>query len=210
MLTASGHPTEVIGDQPADGVEFTVFKGGAEFIVELGDFGDGLDAVALVLRRVFDDDDMVAFFVEIEFVFDVAHNLFKHVFNRNQPRPPAIFVDDDGQMITVASKILEQHIEPLGFRHKDGRAQQVAHISVFVVGEFEQFLGVQNAQNVVPVAFDHRKARVRGIDDMGQEFFRRLADVDDIHLRARHHDVAHGQRSHLQDAFDHGKRIGVD
>ena len=36
-----------------------------------------------------------------------------------------------------------------------------------------------------------------------------VVDVDDIHLRARHHDVAHLQLGDLQHAFDHGQRVGV-
>jgi hypothetical protein len=40
--------------------------------------------------------------------------------------------------------------------------------------------------------------------------FDRLGDVDDVHLRARHHDVAGGQVGDLEHAFDHRQRVGID
>jgi hypothetical protein len=37
----------------------------------------------------------------------------------------------------------------------------------------------------------------------------RVVDVDHVHLRARHHDVAHRHVGHRQRAFDDGQRVGV-
>ena len=56
----------------------------------------------------------------------------------------------------------------------------------------------------------HGKARVRGLDDERNELVGRLADVDHVHLRARHHDVARLQLGDLQHAFDHRERVGVE
>ena len=36
------------------------------------------------------------------------------------------------------------------------------------------------------------------------------ADVDDVHLRARNHQIARPQLGDLQHAFDHRQRIGVE
>ena len=73
----------------------------------------------------------------------------------------------------------------------------------------QQVLGQQNADDVVLVLADHREARVPGFDDLRQELLGRLVDVDHVHLRARHHDVARLQLGDLQHALDHGERIGV-
>jgi hypothetical protein len=43
---------------------------------------------------------------------------------------------------------------------------------------------------VVAVAVDHRKARVRGLDDERDELRPAVVDVDHVHLRARDHQVA--------------------
>jgi hypothetical protein len=49
-----------------------------------------------------------------------------------------------------------------------------------------------------------------GLQHQRQPFFDRLGDVDDVHLRARNHDVAGGQVGHLEHAFDHRQGVGVD
>ena len=73
----------------------------------------------------------------------------------------------------------------------------------------QQVLGQQDADDVVAVLVDDRKARVRSFDDMGNEHFGRIVDIDDIHLRTRDHDFADPHFGHLQHAFDHRQRIGI-
>ena len=51
---------------------------------------------------------------------------------------------------------------------------------------------------------------MRSLNHGGQEFFRRIVDVDQIHLRARHHDVARCEFGGLQHAFDHRQRFSVE
>ena len=69
---------------------------------------------------------------------------------------------------------------------------------------------MQDADHVVTFALDHRKARVGGGNHLRHELLEALRDVDDIHLGARHHDVAHRKFRDLQNAFDHGKRISIE
>jgi hypothetical protein len=54
------------------------------------------------------------------------------------------------------------------------------------------------------------KARVRRCQHLGHPFLDRLGQVDHVHLRARHHDVARGQVGHLEHAFDHRQGVGID
>jgi len=49
----------------------------------------------------------------------------------------------------------------------------------------QQIFRQQNADDVVFITIYDREARVRGFNHKWNEFFRRLTDVDDIHLRAR-------------------------
>ena len=48
------------------------------------------------------------------------------------------------------------------------------------------------------------------LDHGRQDVRRRIVAVDDRHLRARHHDVAHLQLGDAQHAFEHRERVGVD
>ena len=49
-----------------------------------------------------------------------------------------------------------------------------------------------------------------GLEHERQEFGRIVVDRDDVHLRARDHDVAHRHLGHLQHALDHRQRIRIE
>ena len=101
-------------------------------------------------------------------------------------------------MITVGAKILEQHVQAFGFRDKHRGPQHVAHAELLLAGvEAQQVFGQQDADDMIAVAFKHRKARVVGLDDQRHEFVRCLGDIDHVHLRARDHDVAGLHFRHL-------------
>ena len=74
----------------------------------------------------------------------------------------------------------------------------------------QQVLGEQDADDLVAVFADHRKARVTRLDHDRQDLLRRIVAIDDDHLRARHHDVAHLQLDDLQHAFEHLEGVGID
>ena len=51
---------------------------------------------------------------------------------------------------------------------------------------------------------------MRGLHHHRDELIGRLVDVDHVHLRARHHDVACLHFGHLQHAFDHCERVRIE
>ena len=73
----------------------------------------------------------------------------------------------------------------------------------------QQIFRKQDANDVVLVALHYGKTRVCCFNDKRYEFFRRLADVYDIHLRARDHDFADLSLGNLHHTLHHGQGIGI-
>src|SRR5687767_8167360 len=61
---------------------------------------------------------------DVVFVTNLANDLFEQIFDRDEPRRAAIFIDDDGGLHPLALKFPEQLRYPLGFRHKVGGTNQ--------------------------------------------------------------------------------------
>ena len=100
-------------DQPAEGIDlqFVLFQ--AFIQVYAGNFMDfvkfrpgiGQD-YAFFLKQ----NDR--FFLKIIFVFDIADDFFKQVFNRNQPVYAAVFVNDDSHVDFVQLHFMKQVQHP--------------------------------------------------------------------------------------------------
>jgi len=148
-------------------------------------------------------------FVEVVFVLDVADDLFEHVFDGDQAGDAAVFIDDDGHVIARDAEFAEQHVEALRFGDEDGRTQPVAQVEFGFNLDAQQVLGEQHAEHLVSIAIDHRKARVGGFDDDGNDFAQRVVDVDDIHLGPGNHHIGHAGVGGGERAFDDSQRIGV-
>jgi hypothetical protein len=196
----------VVGQQPAHGIDIVVGEGGAEGVVELGDLGQAVHAPAAVGHW----QDIVLVFVQVELILDVAHDLLQHVLDRHQAGHAAVLVDDHGDMVAVDAEVAQQDVQALGLGDEHRRAQGLAQVEGGVGVVAQQVLGQQDADDVVTAAFVDREARVRGLLHEGDERLRGVRDIDHIHLRARHHDVARGQFGDLEHALDHRQRVGVD
>ncbi len=206
LLAAMRHAAEMMGDQPADGIDLVVGEIGAERLVELCDLGERAHAVAAVRRR----DDVAGFLVEVVFVLDVADDLLQHVLDGDQAGHAAVFVHHDREVVAVHAEVVQQHVQALRLRDEHGRAQHAAHVEFLFGVEAQQVLREQHADHVVAVLFVDGVARVRLLEHEGDEILGLVGDVDRVHLGARHHDVARAQVGHLEHAFDHRQRIGVD
>jgi hypothetical protein len=114
-------------------------------------------AVAAVGQRV----DAVLLLALVEFVLDLADDLFQHVLDGDQPGRVAELVDDDGQVVAVGAEVAQQLVEALAFGHEDRRAQQRAQVQLRRPLQLEQVLGHQDADDVVALAVVGRKARMR-------------------------------------------------
>ena len=187
-FAALGQMAKARHHQPADGVVFVIGKGHAQRGVEVFDLGQRLHPVAAAVVA----DDIALGFVKVVFVFDVADDLLDHVFDGHQPGHAAVFVHHDGHVVARAAEFFQQHVQAFGFGDEHRRAQAVAQVKGVRVGKVaQQVFGQQDAQHIVLVAANHRKARMRGVQHEGQEMRHRFADADHIHLAARNHDVAH-------------------
>ena len=120
-----------------------------------------------------------------------------------------MFVDDDGQMVAADAEFAQQHVQALGFGNEDRRADQRAHLDAGFQHAAQRVLGQQDADDVVAVAFVDGKARVGGLDDRGDQVRDGLGDVQQVHARARHHDVGHDAFGHGQRAPDHLVGLGI-
>ena len=195
-----------MGDQAAHGVEFVVAERGAQGLVEIAHLGLRLHPVSALLVR----HDVVLGLVVVVLVLDVADDLFQHVLDGHQTGHAAVFVHHDGDVVARGAEFAQQHVEPLCFRDEHRRTQHVAQVHLLAGAQAQQVLGEEDADHVVAVVVDGGKAGVCGLDDEGQELFRRLLDVHHVHLRARDHDFAHLHLGHLHDALDHGKGVSVE
>ena len=114
---------ELVGDESADGVDAVVFEFGAERFVEVFHFGQGRNPPAGAVGTGFQGDDFVNVLFLVELVFDVADDLFKHVFDGDKAGNAAEFVDDDGHVVMVVAEVAQQHVQPFGFGDENGGMQ---------------------------------------------------------------------------------------
>src|SRR5690606_31312721 len=105
------------------------------------------------------------FGVLVVFVFDVADNLFKNVFHGDKAGRSAMFVDDDGQMVTAAAEVVQQHVQALCFWNEYGRAYKGTQVDRWIGDRKEQVLGEQNAYDIVAIVFIHRKPGMTCFDN---------------------------------------------
>ena len=76
--------------------------------------------------------------------------------------------------------------------------------------EAEQILGEQDTQYLVPVAADDGEAGVSGLYYRRQNLVEVLVDIDDDHVRTRHHDVTNLGLGHLEHACQHALLFGIE
>ena len=74
----------------------------------------------------------------------------------------------------------------------------------------QQILGEQDAENLIAVLADDRKAGMTRLDHELDQFIGRLVALDEHHLGAGHHDVPHLHVGHREDALEHDQRIAVE
>ena len=196
----------MVQDQAADGVEFLVGEIRGEGAVEVVDLGLRLHPVA---PRVVDLDVAVGL-VEVVLVLDVADDLLQDVLDRHQPAGAAVLVDDDRHVVARHAELAQQHVEALRLGDEYRRAQPGAQVEACLGMDAQQVLGQQDADDVVATALDDREARVPGGDDEGEDLVERIDDVDDVHLRARHHHVADAGIGRRERAFDDRQCVRIE
>src|SRR5450432_253005 len=173
--------------QSANRVEFVVLELRGEMRIEVGNLRLRLYAPAAAGLG----DDVVFALVKVVFVVDVADDLLQNVFDRHESRYAAVFVDDDRDMVAIGAELAQKYVEALTLGHEHRGSQGVVEIESFGIGVVvEQFLGEQDADDIVLVLSNHGKARVPGLHHEGNELRRLVLDRYTVHLRTRDHDVA--------------------
>src|SRR5690606_31297871 len=90
--------------------------------------------------------------VLVVFVFDLADDLFQYVFHSHEPGRAAVFVNDNGKVITAAAELAQQDIKPLGFGDEYGGAHERPQVQLRVGDGQQQVLGQKDAHDIVSVA----------------------------------------------------------
>jgi hypothetical protein len=93
---------------------------------------------------------------------------------------------------------------------KTAGRSRCANIELRRALQLEQILGHQDADDVLPVALEHGETRVRGVDHQVQQGVVGRRDVDQVHARRSHHDIAGRHVRHADHAFEHRAALGVD
>ena len=71
-------------------------------------------------------------------------------------------------------------------------------------------LEVEHAEHVVRALPDHRDAGEAGAQEQRKRLAQQLSALDDQHVGARHHDLAHHGVAELEDRVDHLPLAGLD
>src|SRR5271166_1465891 len=93
-----------------------------------------------------------------------AHDLFDQIFNGNHADDAAVLVNHNGHADVVALHLAQQFAAQLGFGNEVHIGlHQVAHrLAVRLnIGYLQQVLGINDALDVIDIAFVHGNARVR-------------------------------------------------
>ena len=124
-VIALRNPAELAEHNAADGVELFSGKISAKMAVEVVNTGQCFHRAAVVIDRL--DEGFV---FDVVLVFDLAHDLFKYVFDSTEAGQIAVFVDNDRHVITVLAELLQQHIESFRFWHIGSRAHHVLDVEL--------------------------------------------------------------------------------
>ena len=154
-------------------------------------------------------DDLLGF--DIVFVANLADDFLEQIFERHQPRRPAVFVDDDGALRLVRLKLLQQLGHELRFRHDHGRANQRRDRHLVVArAEHDQILDEYESRDVVEALLEHREARVLLLAKQAPELAdrRRLLNSDEVGPR-RHH-FANQRVAEVDDALQEAPFFGLN
>ena len=144
----------------------------------------------------------------IMFVFQLAHDLFYGVFNSDHACDAAVFVHDDGDMLTCALHLMEQVVNWFGFGHQhriaDYRFDFARHRRMVESRRAYGVLQIGHADQIVHIVTNDRHTRESGTGAKLQHVSQCLASLNADHVGARHHDLTgqcFGKREHVAQHF---------
>ena len=148
----------------------------------------------------------------VVFVLDVAHDLFQQVFDGDQARGAAVFIQRDGDVLLAGAEFLQEVADGLGLGHEerfahDGTGGLVSHLGVQQAAQ--DILGVEHADHVVPGVAEDRDAGMARLHDDPGHFGQEHVFGDTVDVGAGRHGVLHLQVVEAQDAQEHGLLVGL-
>ena len=128
-------------------------------------------------------------------VLDLAENLLQHVFERDDARRAAEFVDHDGDVRAVLDEILQHQLQ----RHGLGNEIDLHHHVGDLPGPREEAFRIDVAHDVVDRFAPDEDARIFRVDEPRRELFDRgIVDVHGLDVHARNHAVPDAQVGEIQ------------
>src|SRR6056297_2995508 len=202
LVALLGDPLQQVQQEAGQGVDMLLGQGQAEAAVNVA---QGRAAVDHEHARLEGPDQGV---LEIVFVLDLADDLLDDVLEGDDALDAAVFVHDNREVDLLAAEGLQQRFHRLGFRHEIGRPRDVAHgEGLRLADETQNFLDMNNADDLVEVAVINRKAGMAGLGADLDQLTERGIDSDADDLGARHHDIAHPDLGQVENAVQHASLV---
>ena len=190
--------SEFFHDKSADGIAFGIDVLGAEFFGQFAQERFAFDEPRAVLSRFY-----IALLFGVEFVFDIADERFEGVFDRQQPRRSAVFVDDDRQMTPFLLQLFERmpdgcrfgdiHDFPHDGLQRCGGIFFLRGDGVFDVYESHDIVEVISVDGISGMSF---------FEGHGNEIVEGRVGADAVDLPSGDHDFARVERGELEDVFE--------
>ena len=150
------------------------------------------------------DHAQLAFLVVV-FVIDLADDLLDHILQGHQAAHPAELVDNDGQVDLLQLELAQQLGDRLGFGDEGDRVEELAQVEVGLRAagaDAQQVLGMEDADDVIRVAFVDGDAGVAFLVDQPDQVRHRGVRGGADHLRRRGHDLRGLGAAEIKDRVD--------
>ncbi|MNP11061.1 hypothetical protein D3C76_1032340 [compost metagenome] len=129
------------------------------------------------------------------FVFEFANDFFEDVFQGDDAQHFAVFVHHDAQAALLLVKVQQLHLQGGAFRDEVGfvaGAVQLLQGQLCPGQQVADQLGIEDRFNLVDIVVIDRQPGVPADDQLLDDAFDRLVQIDTIDFVARHQDVVDG------------------
>ena len=188
-----------VDHQPGDGIGFVIGQPPVDRAVQVADRHRPVHQIGAVVGAL----QMAFLRHHVEFVGDLAYDLFENILQRDQALQGAVFVDHQREMGAPLQEFAHLLVkrgglgDEIGFHRHLGDIQraQAQQRAVFAAHQpvdlSQQVLGMDHAQDVVVAVAKDRQAGVRAGQHLGQDLVRGLRGIDHLDLAAVAHDLVH-------------------
>src|SRR5579864_1322792 len=182
-------------DQAADGGGIALVKAHVKKILQAADVNRALHDISQI---AFTNDVMR----KLMFVANFTHDFFHQVFQRDQPRDGAIFVNHDGHVDVVFLHFTQKMRSHFSFWDEQHRTHQFGDGGGAGLGfrKLDKIMRQHHAINLIDAGGEDRYAGMRFVAQHGSKLFNGGGGWNGKDVGARRHHVTHG----LVAKFNHG------